>query len=136
MLSNFGQATHWLKFESSEALSCGLAPQKCILSLQRPGAETKQTSLPPVPKLPLPLPSINNLSLPPPPHTDTLTCPEALLATDGALARVHQVTKELPASGCLKEGQVKGLGHTVQGSTGGHGAGDTLQRHRVRQSDM
>lgn len=98
---------------------------------------------PPTMQLPLLYHHHTPKTLEPPPKPThyappTLTCPEALLATDGALAGIHQVSKELPASGCLKEGQVHGLGHTVQRSTSGHGTGYTLQSHavRVRESDM
>ena len=48
------------------------------------------------------------------------------LATQQAGTCVHEVAKELPASGHLKEGQVLLLRYPVQSSTGGHTTRHTL----------
>ena len=39
---------------------------------------------------------------------------------------IHEVAKELPASGDLKEGEALLLSHSVQSCTGGHAASHTL----------
>ena len=43
---------------------------------------------------------------------------------------VHEVAKELPASGDLKEGESLLLGHPVQCCTSGHAASHSLHSHR------
>ena len=40
---------------------------------------------------------------------------------------VHEVTKELPARGHLKEGQILLLSYPIQGCTGGHASCYTLR---------
>mmetsp|Transcript_8825 Transcript_8825/g.26427 ORF Transcript_8825/g.26427 Transcript_8825/m.26427 type:complete len:213 (-) Transcript_8825:745-1383(-) len=53
-------------------------------------------------------------------------CAEGLFAADGALAGVHEIAKELPAGGYFVTCDALGLGNAVQGSGGGHAAGDPL----------
>lgn len=55
-----------------------------------------------------------------------LTSSKGLLPTDRTLARIHQVTKELPPCWRLKEGDAQFLGDPVQRSSSGHGTSHTL----------